>query len=77
MMVNDAGDLPLSLAVWCSEYHMSWESEIDGYQNVQMDRWNSIKYHEMMETQLKLGHRSKLIQSQITNMQILKESVSY
>lgn len=25
---------------------------------------------ETMETQLKLGHRSKLIQSQITNMQI-------
>lgn len=57
MMVNDAGNLP----VWCSEYHMSWESEIDGYQ----DRWNSIKY------QMKLGHRSNLIQSRITNMQIL------
>lgn len=49
---------------------MSWESEIDGSQNAWMDRWNSIKYHETMETQLKLGHRSKLIQSQSTNMQI-------
>lgn len=31
--------------------------------------------HEIMETQLKLGHRSKLIQSQITNMQIKSKSV--
>lgn len=64
-----------SLVLWISYELGVWNRWVSERSDGQMEL-NKIS-HETMETQLKLGHRSTLIQSQITNMQILKESVSY
>lgn len=66
MMVNDAGNLLLSHWKFNAlNIRQSWNSDINGNQM----KVNKIS-HETMRTHLKIRHRSKLIQSQVANMQI-------